>query len=289
LNILARNRVDSVWFKPLNIGVSPSGKAAVFGIAMRRFESFHPKQLLADEECKTSKASAALIKGIYQEKRRHTRVSKTLYFFFFPPFFSCYLSIQFIVHGEHMEVAIDIVERKKISKSANQALRRADQIPAVIYAKGKENQNIALQNTAMQEVLRSLEMGFLATTVFLLKDSSGKTRKAIIREIQYEPTTYKVRHIDFLELVADHVVEVKVPLQCTGEAECVGVKAGGYIRRVKEFIPVRCLPKDIPSHFEVDMKEVDMRQSRAVRDLKGVLKGVDVRLPQDQVVASIVK
>ena len=40
--ILEAGRIISFYA----IGVSPSGKAAVFGIAIRRFESFHPNMCL---------------------------------------------------------------------------------------------------------------------------------------------------------------------------------------------------------------------------------------------------
>ena len=188
-----------------------------------------------------------------------------------------------------MEVEIDLIERKQKNKSTTSALRRSGQIPCVIYSKGQIGETFSIPKVAFEEVVRRLEMGFLSTTIFNLKTAAGKKRRAIVREIQYKPTTYEVSHIDFLELIPDHKIEMKVPLTCLGEADCVGVKAGGYLRRVKESITIRCLPKDIPTHFEVDISDVDIRQAKTVADLKSVPKGIDIRLPQNQVIATVMK
>jgi len=187
-----------------------------------------------------------------------------------------------------MEVEIDLIERKQKNKSTTSALRRSGQIPCVIYSKGHSGEMFSISKVAFEEVVRRLEMGFLSTTIFNLK-IAGKKRRAIVREIQYKPTTYEVSHIDFLELIPDHKIELKVPLQCLGEADCVGIKAGGYLRRVKESITIRCLPKDIPTHFEINISDLDIRQAKTIADLKSVPKAIDIRLPQNQVIATVMK
>lgn len=188
-----------------------------------------------------------------------------------------------------MEFEIQLIERKQRSKSATSALRRDGKIPCVVYSKGQMGDMYAVAKEEIEAVFRKLEMGFLPTAVFILKNAAGKKIRAIVREVQYKPTSYEVSHIDFLELIPDHKVELKVPLRCLGEADCVGVKAGGYLRRVKDSIVVRCLPKDIPTHFEVDISDVDIRGTKSVADLKAVPKGIEIRIPQNQVIATVMK
>ena len=188
-----------------------------------------------------------------------------------------------------MEFELDMIERKQKSKSATSALRRSGQVPVIVYVKGQDGQMASVSRTSFEEVLRKLEMGFLATSIFVLKGANGKKVRAIIKEIQYEPVSYVVRHIDFLELAPETKIQIKVPLQCIGEQDCVGIKAGGYLRRVHDFIPVRCLPKDIPSHFEVNVSDVDIRQTKSVKDIISMPKGLDLLLGENQVIATVMK
>ncbi len=71
----------------------------------------------------------------------------------------------------------------------------------------------------------------MPTTVFTLSDGK-KERRAIIKDIQYHLTTYHVSHIDFEELVDNVPVSVKVPVNCIGVADCMGIKFGGFLRQV---------------------------------------------------------
>jgi len=90
----------------------------------------------------------------------------------------------------------------------------------------------------------------------------------ILKEIQYEPTTYDVIHLDFIELFEDHKINVKVPIECVGAAECPGVKLGGVLRQVIRSFPVSCLPKDMPEVFQMDVRTMGMRDSRRLSDLE---------------------
>ena len=112
-----------------------------------------------------------------------------------------------------------------------------------------------------------MKSGHLPTTVFTLAD--GKTRaRVIIKDIQYHLTTYNVSHIDFGELIDDVPVSVKVPVKCTGVADCVGVKLGGFLRQVVRHVKIECLPQRIPSEFMVDVKDLGIRQTKRLKDIK---------------------
>jgi len=190
-----------------------------------------------------------------------------------------------------MEIELDFLPREKSAKSAKSTLakmRREGIIPVVIYFKGKAGENGAIKKEFFEAALRKIEAGFLPTTIFLLKDATGKTRRAIIKDIQYQVTSYTVIHLDFLELVTGHIVEVTVPLVCIGGNECPGVKAGGFLSQIKSHIPTRCLPKDIPDHFEMNVSGLGIRQGKRVSDLK-VPNGVEVLLDPKEVIVTVIK
>ncbi len=153
------------------------------------------------------------------------------------------------------------------NKTESKVLRREGNIPAVLYAGGKAGENIAVGGIEFKKILNQIEPGTLSTTIFTL-DIGGKKKRAILKDIQYHVTTYSVSHLDFAELVEGHPVEIKVPIQCTGVVDCIGVKLGGNLRQVIRTVDVRCLPKDIPQKFEVDVRDMNIGQAIKLSQVK---------------------
>lgn len=152
-------------------------------------------------------------------------------------------------------------------KSEANKIRREGNIPAVIYVRGQNSENVAVSNAEFSALLRQVQPGRLSTTIFKLKDGGGHQRRVILKEIQYAPTTYAVEHLDFEELLDDHKVNVKVPIECVGMGDCAGIKLGGVLRQVIRAVPVSCLPKDIPTAFQLDVRDMSMRDARRLKDI----------------------
>lgn len=169
---------------------------------------------------------------------------------------------------------LTVSKRTGETKSELTKLRHQGDIPASVYSKGKPCDKITVKGAEFEAVLRKLPKGYLPTTTFEL-EMDGKTKKAIVKDIQYHPTTYRILHLDFLILEPKITVDVKVPINCIGEADCVGVKLGGFVRPVKRHVEVRCLPDDIPTDFKVDIKSLEIGQSKRVSDIEA---GAMVRL-----------
>ncbi len=161
---------------------------------------------------------------------------------------------------------LTVKSREGEKKSDLKTIRRAGNIPAVIYSSTHKPEKLELTGAEFSAVLRGMQPGQLPTTIFTLSD--GKTeRKAIIKDIQYHLTTYIVSHIDFEELVENVSVNVKVPVNCIGVAECAGIKLGGFLRQVIRHVKVECLPKNIPSQFLIDVRDLGIRQSKRLKDI----------------------
>ena len=145
-------------------------------------------------------------------------------------------------------------------------MRREGNIPAVLYVKGK-SQNITVIGDDYQAALRKMSKGSLPTTVFQLKDEEGNVTKAIVKDIQYHITSYRVVHLDFLELKEDTLISANVPIRLKNELHCSGVKLGGVLRPVIRNVKVRCLPRDLPAEFFIDVETLGMKQSRRLKDI----------------------
>jgi large subunit ribosomal protein L25 len=178
-------------------------------------------------------------------------------------------------------------ERTSQKKSETKQIRREGKIPVILYSAGQPNVPLMIDTAEFSALLRQMKPGHLPTTTFTLV-IKGKERKTIIKDIQYKLTTYQVSHIDFEELKDDTPISVKVPIQCIGVADCVGVKLGGFLRQVIRHVKVECLPKQIPAEFVVDVKDLGIKQSRRLSDIS-MPKGVRPLAKMDEVVVVIAK
>lgn len=180
------------------------------------------------------------------------------------------------------------IARTAGAKSETNRLRREGFIPIILYVRGKEGEALAVKSSEFVSYLRNIKQGHLPTTVFTLVDEKGRERRVITKDIQYDITTYEVKHLDFEELLDDHKINIKVPIECIGAADCPGIKLGGVLRQVIRHVRVRCLPKDLPSFFELDVKELAIKQYKRLSDLI-IPETVCPLMGLNEVVAVIVK
>lgn len=162
---------------------------------------------------------------------------------------------------------LQLFKRTAQKKSESHAIRRAGQIPSIIYAQGKSAETIAVSKGELTALLRQVLPGRLSTTVFTLADEHGKQRRVLIKDIQYHVTNYEIIHLDFEELHDTIKVNVNVPIECVGVADCIGVKLGGVVRQVIRHLRVRCLPRHIPNAFELDVRNLGPREAKRLQDL----------------------
>jgi large subunit ribosomal protein L25 len=163
-----------------------------------------------------------------------------------------------------MELAI--LDRKMASKGELKRLRIQGSIPAVLYAKGHENENLSINAHDFQQILNQIPKGRLSTTVFTLKKEKKKYL-SLIKEIQYDVTSYDIIHLDFEILSEKEMIKVSVPIECLGEEACVGVKLGGLLRQTVRSLKVSCLPKDIPPFFQIDVSQLELGRAKRVKDI----------------------
>ena len=159
-----------------------------------------------------------------------------------------------------------VFPRKSERKSDPKKNRRQGEVPGIIYGLNQANRTIFVKEAEIQTILRNIRQGLLPTTIFTLHEGSQE-HKALVKDIQYHPTSYAVLHVDFLLLSDQEPLTVNVPIQIAGVAECVGIKLGGFLRQVIRFLKVRCLPKDIPQEFVINVQELNITESKSLKDI----------------------
>ena len=150
---------------------------------------------------------------------------------------------------------IELTVEKRSTNGKNEARRSraAGRIPAVVYGAGKPNVPITVDRKALSDVFRE---GAGENAIFLLKlGGSDQSRHAMIREMQRDPVSRRPLHIDFVRVLMDVKITVKVPIEVVGIAK--GVKTeGGILDTVTREVEIECLPGNIPAHLAVDVTEL---------------------------------
>lgn len=162
---------------------------------------------------------------------------------------------------------LSVFKRNAGKKSEAKQIRREGNIPGILYGQNQAGEPIYIKGEEFQAILRQLKNGRLATTVFELQEGSTK-RKAVVKEVQYHVATYAIEHIDFILLSDDVPVSINVPIQILGAADCAGIKLGGFLRQAIRTLKVSCLPKHIPQEFTVDVRDMNITESKRLADIE---------------------
>ena len=177
--------------------------------------------------------------------------------------------------------------RDDMGKGASRRLRRAGQVPAIIYGAHKESTMITLDHN---ELIKHLEHEAFYSHVLDLK-LGKKKEKVVLKDLQRHPSKPFILHVDFQRVSAKEKLRMHVPLHFMNEETAPGVKQGGRVSHTLTDIEVNCLPKDLPEYIEVDMAEIEIGQVIHLSEL-ALPKGVEIPAlaqgaGQDAVVVSI--
>lgn len=179
-----------------------------------------------------------------------------------------------------MEITAQV--REKLNKGTSREARKSGLIPAEVYGHGVKNQHVLVNAREFVKAFR--EAG--ETTVLQL--TLGKEKKSVmVHDIQRNPLTQDVSHVDFREVKMDEKITSHIPLVFVGESPAVKEKKGTLNKSLSE-IEVEALPADLPRDIEVllaSLTEVGM--SIHVKDLKLSSK-IKVLIEGEVVVATVV-
>ena len=121
------------------------------------------------------------------------------------------------------KVTLAASPRTERGKGAARKARAQQQIPAVIYGRGREPQSLVLDAKALDLALQGIDPS--STLIDLTVD--GKPVKTLIREIQRHPVRYEIMHVDFFEIHAGELIKLSVAVHLTGIPD--GVRNGGGV------------------------------------------------------------
>ncbi|MCR2784319.1 MULTISPECIES: 50S ribosomal protein L25/general stress protein Ctc [unclassified Microbacterium] len=147
-------------------------------------------------------------------------------------------------------------KRENFGKGFARRLRASGQIPAVIYGHGTDPVHVALPGHQMLLLIRR------ANAVLEL-DVDGKQQLTLVKDVQKDPVTQIIEHIDLLVVKKGEKIEVDVPVTLLGEpfpGTIANLDAVSILLQVEA--------THIPQHIEVDVEGLEEGTHITAADLK---------------------
>jgi large subunit ribosomal protein L25 len=166
--------------------------------------------------------------------------------------------------------------RKELGKKSSKGLRKANNVPCVLYG-GKENIHFFSHENNFTKLI------YTPDAHLVLLNVEGKTYKAVLKDIQFHPVSDKIIHIDFTEVSDDRPINIRIPIEVHGDSE--GVKAGGKLRIRMRSILVKGLARDIPEILPIDISALKIHESVKVGELS--YDKIELIDPKNQMVLTI--
>jgi len=136
-------------------------------------------------------------------------------------------------------------------------------VPAVVYGHGLQPLALKVEGHALGTLLAH---GGARHLLDLSVEGEAEPRTVVFKEIQRHPVSRHVVHVDFQAVSARERIHAEVPLRFLGEEEVS--RSGGVLEIVLHQLRITCLPADLPDHAEVDVSQLAVGRSLAVKDVR---------------------
>lgn len=181
------------------------------------------------------------------------------------------------------EMSVSGQKRATTGKKAAKELRKEGLVPCNLYGEKKDEKGLpealsfAIPATQLRKVVYSPDVYVVNVTI------DGETHKAVMKEIQFHPTTDAVLHIDFFEVNETKPITIGIPVKLTGHAQ--GVRDGGRLSQAVRTLNVTAPYKQIPEVLNVDVTELKLGKAIKVAELN--FEGLEIATPAQVVVCSV--
>jgi large subunit ribosomal protein L25 len=181
------------------------------------------------------------------------------------------------------EINVSGQKRSDLGKKASKALRKEGLIPCNIYgeAKGENGLPVSLAFAAPMSELRKIVYTPHIYVVNLNIDGTHHT--AILKELQFDPVSDALLHVDFFEVNDEKPITIGIPVKLVGLAQ--GIRDGGRMNLSIRKINVTAPYQQIPEHLDIDVTALKIGKSIKVGQLN--FEGLEIATSKDVVVCSI--
>ncbi len=142
--------------------------------------------------------------------------------------------------------------------------RSSGQIPAVIYGADLSAESLAVEPIQFKKMYSEAGSASLIDMIIDGKDAG----KALVQEVQYDPISGRIVHVDFRRINMNKEMTAKVALRFVGEVPVIKASGGTLVMNISE-VEVKCLPKDLVSHIDIDVTGLtSFEHSITIKDIQ---------------------
>lgn len=170
-------------------------------------------------------------------------------------------------------IELNVSKRTGKGNGPARQLRRQGMAPAVIYGSGKTPEMLSVNVRDLEKILKNSRTIQVLLTLHM---EGGETRSAMLKDLQMDPVSHEILHVDFYEIDPKRKIRMMVPVVPKGIA--TGVEMGGLLQVIRRELEVLCLPGEIPEAIEIDVTALEIGGSVHVKDI--VLEG-DLEIPTE--------
>jgi len=150
------------------------------------------------------------------------------------------------------QIELNVQPRTVIGKQVK-ALRRAGDVPAVLYSRRGEPVVLQANN---RELLRVLTRAGGSRLIKLNIAGAKDAPMALAREVQREPIKGTILHVDFFGVSMTELIKVEIPIRYEGVSPAVTRNEGVLIHNL-DSIQIECLPGDLIDSVSIDLARLD--------------------------------
>jgi large subunit ribosomal protein L25 len=162
-----------------------------------------------------------------------------------------------------MSISLDAKLRTDKGKGASRRLRKAGDIPAIIYGGNKDAASLAISSNTIEHLLED-ESVF---TSIIDINIDGSVEQGILKDAQRHPAKNVITHIDLQRVDDTTAITTRVPLVFVGASDNKYIRLGAVVNQFINMVEVKCLPKDLPNSIEVDISSIKIGQGLRLTDL----------------------
>ena len=167
------------------------------------------------------------------------------------------------------QIRIEAHKREVSGKGAARSMRRAGQMPAILYGRKDEVIPVQIETRGFLDFLHNYgENAFIN-----LEIADHGTENVMIREIQRDPVSNQLLHTDLLRISMDELITSSITVTLVGSA--AGIQEGGILEFPHREIAVRCLPTLLLEEVQVDVNELEIDDKVSVEDIS-LPEGIEV-------------
>jgi large subunit ribosomal protein L25 len=174
------------------------------------------------------------------------------------------------------EVKIAAEPRTEFGKGAARRVRRAKQVPAVVYGHGADPRHVSVPGHELLLALRT-------PNVLIALEIDGRSELVIPKAVQRDPLKGFIEHVDLLSVKLGEKVTVEIPITAEGEL----APGGNLLEHLLNTLPVESEATHIPEGVTVSVEGLEAGASILAKDIT-LPAGTTLAVDEDTIVIQVV-